>query len=262
MEREAEQIVCAECGGPTTAVEIPAELQRWAGIVRPVCATCTERLEAEDRDRMAAEAEQHRAQATARRLRSVGVPAHLRGYGFADIDQPEGLERALELARAWAAGELPGLGFVGPNGTGKSRVSVAAANEACARARVRWYSAPVLIARLGSGGFDSPERTAALEALMGTGPLVLDDLDKARPTEYAAEALFTAIDARVDGGGQLLVTTNLNGAELAQRWAQPYGAALADRLQLLKWHRVQGESKRASGSVGGVDRRLKRDGGE
>lgn len=235
------------CGAKLEPIEAPPEIARWAGLIRMRCAACMETLACAESAAEQARQAQAREQAQARRLRGVGVPPHLRGYSFAHVDRPEGLERALVLARSWARGELAGLGLLGPVGVGKSRVSVAAANEACRRARVRWYSAPVLVARLGSGGFDSPERKAALEALMSTCPLVIDDLDKARPTEYAAEALFTAVDGRADGGGQLLVTTNLNGAELARRWPQPYGEALADRLQLLSWVRVAGESKRNGG---------------
>jgi DNA replication protein DnaC len=235
------------CGAMLEPIDAPPEIARWAGLIRMRCAECVAALAEEEAAADLARRAQAQLQARLRRLRGVGVPVHLRGYSFGDVDRPEGLERALGLARQWARGELAGLGLLGPVGVGKSRVSVAAANEACRRTRVRWYSAPVLVARLGSGGFDSPERQAALEALTGTCPLVLDDLDKARPTEYAAEALFTAVDARADGGGQLLVTTNLNGGELARRWPQPYGEALADRLQLLSWLRVSGKSKRNGG---------------
>lgn len=227
---------------------VPPEQARWIGFLRVRCDECAEREASEAYGVMRALAARRGAEAHERRLRDVGVPPHLRHYLFANIDRPEGLGGALALAARWASGELAGLGLLGPTGVGKSRVSVAAANEACRRGRVRWYSAPVLIARLGSGAFDSPERKAALNALMSACPLVIDDLDKARPTEYAAEALFTAVDARADGGGQLMVTTNLNGGELARRWPQPYGEALADRLQLLSWLRVAGESKRNGGA--------------
>ena len=244
----ATTVACATCGGPTEAEAVPPELERWMALVRPVCALCVAAAEAEDEQREAAATERRRAEMRAKRLDRVGVPPHLRGYGFEDIDQPEGLDKALELARAWAKGELQGFGMLGPVGTGKTRVGIAAANEACWRAPCRWYSAAVLVAKLGSGGFDSPERQAALDALTGRAPLVLDDLDKARPTDYAAEQLFMAIDGRCDGGGQLLVTTNLQGEELAKRWGAYYGEALVDRLSLLKWTRVGGESKRLNGN--------------
>lgn len=248
MTTIAETVACATCGGPTEAERVPPELEKWMALVRPVCAVCVRLAEVEMEQSERIAAAHRRAEQREKRLRQVGVPPHLLGYGFEDIDQPDGLDKALELARAWAKGELQGLGMIGPVGTGKTRVGVAAANEACWRAPARWYSAAVLVAKLGSGGFDSPERQAALDVLTGRTPLVLDDLDKARPTEYAAEQLFMAVDGRCDGGGQLLVTTNLQGAELAKRWPQPYGEALVDRLSMLRWTRVGGESKRLNGN--------------
>lgn len=247
--RTAETLRCASCGGPAAPdlVKVAPEFEKWLGLVPVRCADCREREEADEAERERAEQERRVRHVRAARLRDCGVPPNLLGYSFADIDRPEGLGRALDLARRWAAGELAGLGLLGPVGVGKSRVSVAAACEACRRTRVRWYSAPVLVARLGSGEFKTRERQEALDAMLGSCPLVLDDLDKARPTEYAAEVLFTAVDARADGGGQLMVTTNLNGGELARRWPQPYGEALASRLQLLSWLRVAGEDKRTNG---------------
>jgi DNA replication protein DnaC len=237
-------MACAKCGGPTRAEPAPVELEWLMALVRPVCAPCSAVEEAEMAQREAAELEARRAEQREKRLRKVGVPDNLTGYGFENIDRPEGLDTALKFGHAWAVGELRGFGLIGPVGTGKTRVGIAAANEACWRTQAHWYSAPCLIAKLGSGGFESRERQKALDVLTGTGPLVLDDLDKARPTDYAAEQLFIAIDGRCDNGGQLGVTTNLQGPELARRWPQPYGVAIADRLSLLTWTKVGGESKR------------------
>lgn len=237
-------MACAKCGGPTRAEPAPPELGWLTALVRPVCVPCTAAEEAEQAQRDAAEKEARDATRREKRLRNVGVPPNLVGYGFADIDRPEGLGKALELGRAWAKGDLRGFGLIGPVGTGKTRVGIASANEACRRRQAHWYSAPVLIAKLGSGEFSSRERQAALDALTGTGPLILDDLDKARPTVYAAEQLFIAIDGRCDNGGQLGVTTNVQGPELAERWPHPYGVAIVDRLKMLQWTRVEGQSKR------------------
>ena len=239
-------IACATCGGPTVAEEVPPELEVWVGLVRPVCETCVQ--QADDEERAAAEALERRQQAErrARRLERVGVPPYLVGYGFEDIDLRDGLDDALAAAELWARGELRGLGLVGPVGTGKTRVGIAAANEVCRRTQAVWYSTPVLIEHL-SDEFGTKRREAALDALIGTRPLVLDDLDKASASEHAARAIFEAVEARCDGGGQLLVTTNLRGSELARRWAQPYGEAIVDRLSLLRWLRVAGASKRGNG---------------
>lgn len=47
--------------------------------------------------------------------------------------------------------------------------------------------------------------------------LVLDDLGKERPTEWAVEQLFSIVNARYDEGKPTIVTTNYNSEELARR---------------------------------------------
>src|SRR5439155_13962871 len=79
-------------------------------------------------------------------------------------------------------------------------------------------------------GFESQGRAEALEALASSTPIVLDDLDKARPTEFAATHLQTAISVRVDDGLPLLVTTNRSLSEIAERYPEPSGEAIASRL--------------------------------
>jgi len=59
------------------------------------------------------------------------------------------------------------------------------------RVRIELGGADVLVNNAGVmllGPFGSEQRDEALEALTGNAALVLDDLDKARPTEYAARA--------------------------------------------------------------------------
>jgi len=61
----------------------------------------------------------------------------------------------------------------------------------------------------------------------------LDDIDKARPTEYVAEQVFDLLDASDDHGHQLVVTTNLPAVELIdhfERADERYGGAIVRRL--------------------------------
>ncbi len=210
-----------------------------------VCEPCSQKAEREDAERDAAqEAKRTTARASAWREAS-GIPEHLQGWRFASIDRPRGLEKAITAAMRWAAGEIIGLILSGDVGVGKTRVAVAAANAMLDRRRVCYFSAPLLIARLGTGDFSNPLRLAALDALTGNAPLVLDDLDKARPTVYAAEALFVAVDQRADGAAPLLITTNLKLRELAELCPAPFGEAIASRLRLLEGVRVEGSDRRA-----------------
>ncbi len=240
---------CTVCGSDvqhTTPENAPPYIVSMMAKMPAVCDCCEQRRAREEAEREAAqEAKVSAARVVQRRERS-GIPEHLWSWTFASIDRPRGLERAIEHAMRWAAGECNGLILSGSVGVGKTRVAVAAANELLSRRRVRYFSAPLLIARLGTGDFSNPLRVAALDALTGVDALVLDDLDKARPTVYAAEALFVAVDQRADGAAPLLVTTNLKLRELAELWPAPFGEAIASRLALLRGVRVEGADRRAA----------------
>jgi hypothetical protein len=166
----------------------------------------------------------HRALMVERRRQESGIPDALRG-----LPLPDGAGGPETAARRWATGELRALLLTGPVGVGKTRAAASAAWERAEREPVRWVSVPVLFAQLGRG-FGDEQRDDALTVLTGTGALVLDDLDKSRPTEYVAEQLFAAIDSRVAAGAALLVTTNLALSELAARFPEPYGEAIVSRL--------------------------------
>ena len=61
----------------------------------------------------------------------------------------------------------------------------------------------------------------------------LDDIDKARPTEYAAEQLFNLVDAIYAYKHQLVVTTNLRAIDLKDHFDKAderYGGAIVRRI--------------------------------
>lgn len=61
----------------------------------------------------------------------------------------------------------------------------------------------------------------------------IDDIDKARPSEYAAEQLFDVIDAAYSHGHQLVVVSNLDTGTMEKhfnREDERYGAAIVRRL--------------------------------
>lgn len=85
--------------------------------------------------------------------------------------------------------------------------------------------------------------------------LVLDDLGKERPTEWAVEQLFSIVNARYDEGKPTIVTTNYNSEELARRLTPKPDAngyaddttarAIVDRLAgCSKYVILEGRSKR------------------
>lgn len=60
------------------------------------------------------------------------------------------------------------------------------------------------------------DKQALLDRMQRYSLLVLDDLGAERDTAYAAEQVFNVVDARVQTGLPLIVTTNLSVAEMQQ----------------------------------------------
>lgn len=222
---------CSTCGAVFER-EIPADLSEWGRSklleLPALCASCVE-IE-EDIERVAARDQAHREQAEQlkRRCAAAGIPATLRGLRWGELTE-DGRCGGVEAARSWAKGELAGVVLTGSVGVGKTRIAATAAWARLDLAPLHWLSTPLLFARLGTG-LGSRQRDEALEVLAGATALVMDDLDKVRPTEYAAEQVFLAIDNRINEGAALLATTNLTLSALAEKFPEPFGEAIASRL--------------------------------
>ena len=60
------------------------------------------------------------------------------------------------------------------------------------------------------------DKQALLDRMQSYSLLVLDDLGAERDTAYAAEQVFNVVDARVQTGLPLVVTTNLSVKEMQE----------------------------------------------
>lgn len=136
----------------------------------------------------------------------------------------------VEFARRWAGGDERGLLLEGPVGVGKTGVAAVAAVAFMRQRRLRWVHVPTVQLALGAS-FGGRVRERAVETLLGTKALVLDDLDKIRPRdETIAQALLMAIDQRITAGTSLLVTTNQDLPALMDLFGSPWGEPIASRL--------------------------------
>lgn len=160
-----------------------------------------------------------------RRLTASGLPEGL----WANRTWPE--TPATVAATAWATGTGPKLGLVltGPVGVGKTTLAAQAFRHRLLGERGRWRSVPTLMAHL-TAGFGTARYEEAVKLLDGTWMLGLDDLDKARPSEVAAERIFAAIDNTIASNKPLIVTTNLSLGQLGQRWPVEWSQPIVSRL--------------------------------
>lgn len=224
-------ITCLECGAKFER-EIPEHLQ---GVFRKiaerlrVCPGCVEHGEREEEREERELAAHQAAERIRKRQAASGIPDQLRSIHWDHL--PDVAPKAIAVAQRWARGEIPGLFLAGDVGVGKTSLAAAAAWARLDHGAVRWVDAAELLSRL-NRSFGDPLRDDAVNALSSaeSAALVLDDIDKARPSEHAAVELYRAIDNRVKAGTQLLVTSNLGLTELRDRY--PHGQAIVSRLVL------------------------------
>lgn len=244
---------CSSCGQPVDlqlAGGVPQAIadvarRRLADNAPTLCTACgDEQLAEQERAERAAE----RSERVSRRRQASGMPAKWMVQRFATLDDAGERRRALELAGEWGRGERAGLLLYGAVGRGKTAIAAAAANVRLEHGPVRWLSVVELLQGL-KMPFDSDEYSAAarkLTATTGTA-LVLDDLDKLKPSEHAVTPLFAAINAWVEAELPLLVTLNRDLNDLEGWMPDTFGAAIASRLS----------GYCAISHVGGDDRRLR-----
>lgn len=145
------------------------------------------------------------------------------------------------------------LFIAGDIGTGKTYLaSCLSADLIRRKVQVRWCNVGDVLRTIRSS-FDRKNMTEEDTIKLFTSPrvLVLDDLGKERPTEWALEQLFSIINTRYDAAKPLIVTTNYGGADLVKRLI-PKGEtddttarAIVDRLrEMCIVVKLEGESQR------------------
>jgi DNA replication protein DnaC len=197
-------------------------------------------------------------------------PQELRGLKWSDLDRDEPEDvvvgdrtisaqeasairaKAIDAAREWAKCEFRGLVLAGRVGVGKSRIAAVAAQSLIHHrvslqklgdhsiAPIRWVSVPKLI-RNSRGDFDSDARRSAEKVMAGSGGMVLDDIDKIKPTEFALDLIFESLEIRIGNGAPLLVTTNKSFPELQDLVGDPIASRIAGYC---KGHRIFGHDRR------------------
>jgi DNA replication protein DnaC len=211
-------IHCIRCNQP---LDLKPEVSEWVaenfGQTNGTCDNCIDAVQAEDAQN-AANAAKTAREAVARDF----VPADYRDtdLGRLSADQRDVLSHKF----------FQGMGIVlhGPSGTRKTRTAYAVISARLldgtfsSAASVRGSQ----IARMVQSGFsdDRLERDAAknaMDELMSAPIILLDDLDKIRPSPASVEFLFDLFEYRASRRLPVIITTQATGDKMA--------ALMADR---------------------------------
>lgn len=203
-----------------------------------------------------------KAKRLARRLANSKMPEVWHQRGLASwlrrtTNEQTAYEAAVAFGKRIQAKEHPSLYIAGPIGTGKTMLASCLALDLirCGHA-VIWSNVGDLLRSL-RATFSDRERNEedVINEFVDAPILVLDDLGKERPTEWAAEQLFAIFNRRYDWGKPTIVTTNYGGADLIKRLTPRPDAtgyaddttaqAIVDRLRgTCSTIFLEGESKR------------------
>jgi len=221
---------CGHCGRPRQAftLELPLGLGRrsWLG----ECPCAAERREAEARERR-----QQEHQARVRRLLDqAGIGLRHREATFESFEVTAMTRPIVEVCREFVE-RFPeggaGLTLGGLPGTGKTHLAVAITRALVERGvSAVIVNVPQLFLTLRSSFHgEQPRRfDELLELVTGCEHLVLDDLGRERPTEWARETLYLVLDARYEDRRATSLTTNLDLDALRTRLGEPTVDRLAE----------------------------------
>ena len=141
------------------------------------------------------------------------------------------MEKTFQRCKNYAKDFAPGaanLLFNGGTGLGKTFLSACIAEAAAEKGySVAYESAPQLFAKLEKNRFEPNEQTrAAVDAIMGCDLLIIDDLGTEMNSSFVTAALYALLNDRLLANKSMVISTNLNADEIAQR----YSGQIASRL--------------------------------
>ena len=166
-----------------------------------------------------------------RRTRTRGVssviPPRYRGVSFERPPATQIEPMVVRVVRTWVENlddnltSGKGLWLMGDTGTGKTTLAMLVSKEALARGQsVAIYSLPKLLARIRRTYDAEPGGEGYLqffERLTSVDLLHLDDLGAERSTEWVIEQLYALINERYESQRSIVVTTNLDQAQLEEQ---------------------------------------------
>ena len=211
---------CPQCG------VVPPIVFAEGWYARRPCACERAAFEAEQTRQLAAELAQARQALTYTWVGRAWADPDLADKTFASFRQ-ERQPAAWEMAQAFAASPRGMLAFYGSFGTGKTHLLAAIANAVTAVGHVCRFASVVSLfdaigERIGQGEDYHDLLRRAIQAPL----LLLDDIDKLKPSEFREETLYKILNGRSSAGLPLALSAN-NAPDELVRWI---GGAGCSRL--------------------------------
>lgn len=146
-------------------------------------------------------------------------------YTFDETAQPEGAEAARQFVGIFAGS----LVLYGPYGTGKTHLLAALCNQVVKERKVSplFTTAPKLFTAINARISAKEDYSRVLAEAIHTPLLLIDDVDKAKWTEFREEIYFAIVDERVKAGRPLALSTNH-----ISKLPEYVGGAIASRLKI------------------------------
>lgn len=140
------------------------------------------------------------------------------------------------FASTFSPEEERGLLLRGGTGAGKTHIAIAILTMVLeAGHRGAYFNVPDLLARMrDSYHADSRERESEILSEMETADLlVLDDLGAEAITDWTRDRLYLIVNRRYDSSRPLVVTTNCDDAELAERIGERIVSRLREMCEVM-----------------------------
>src|SRR5438270_340617 len=138
-----------------------------------------------------------------------------------------------------------GLWFMGPVGTGKTALAMLVSKAAIEAGRsVAIYSLPRLLNEIRDTHRAERSHVDLLDRLTAVDLLHVDDVGAERTTDWVLEELYSIVNARYEDQRSMVITTNLDRAELCGQISERTVSRLTEMCLQLPLH---GEDARIAG---------------
>ena len=164
-----------------------------------------------------------RAERLQARLEASNLPEEWHQRGLAawrrrTPNEQAAYDAAVAFGLRVKSGEHPSLYIAGPIGTGKTMLASCLCVDLIKLGySVLWSNVGDVLRSLRATFNGKDNEELVIERYTSPPILVLDDLGKERPTEWAAEQLFAILNRRYERSKTTIVTTNYGGTDLVCR---------------------------------------------